>query len=367
MINCIKFNLFPRQEVNECMKIIRLLPIIFSFIVFAQTLSYAQQDAQFSQYMFNSMYYNPGFAGIDGLSRATAIYRNQYTGYAPTIDKGGAPQSFVATGSTLTPLLNKSVGLGANFLYDKIGPLVTYQFQLSASYLLKFKNGGTLGIGGRIGAVGQRTGTSDYRVNDDQDFIYQELSRGAISQFKPDVNIGLVYRTPKYYFGVSMSHIIKSTFTYGISNNVVSSVLKDHLYVTGAYNFDLGTLIKLTPSFLLQTDTKQLTYLFGAIATYNDRFWLGINLRESAAKKDVNTGGKKLSNDDIVFLAGVNIIKNKQNNNSLKIGYAFDFVTSGVNAKANTSHEILLSYIVIPPWDKIKPKVRTPRYRHDEN
>jgi type IX secretion system PorP/SprF family membrane protein len=315
--------------------------------------------------MFNSVYYNPGFAGIDGLTRATVIARQQYLGYQPTLDKGGAPQSFVLTGSTLTPLLNKSIGVGINFLYDKLGPLTTTQAQISASYLYRFKTS-TIGFGFRAGIVGQRLG-SDYRVNDDNDYIYQQLKAGAPAQVKPDLTLGVVYRSPKFYIGVSMSHIIKTEYSYGLIVDSIKSKLKNHMYVTGAYNFDLGTLIQLTPSFIVQTDMRQLTYLFGAIATYNDKFWFGINARESFAKKEVNNGGKTLSNDDIVFLVGVNLMKNKQNINALRIGYAFDFVTSGVNAKSNTSHEILLSYVVIPPWEILKPKIRTPRYRHDEN
>jgi type IX secretion system PorP/SprF family membrane protein len=345
------------------MKKIRLLIFTGFFLFQASNWIYAQQDAQFSQYMFNNVYYNPGFAGIDGLSKFTAIARQQYLGYQASIDKGGAPQSFVLTGSSLTPLLNKSVGVGINFLYDKLGPLTTTQAQISGSYLFRFKSS-TIGAGFRAGILSQRVG-ADYRVNDLDDNIYQELQRRTGSQIKPDLTMGVVYRTPKFYFGLSFSHIVSNTYTFGIDS--VESRLKNHMYITGAYNLDLGTLIQLTPSFLVQTDLQQLTYLFGAIATYNDKFWFGINARESLANRDVSQGGKTLSNDDIVFLVGVNLMKNKQNNNALKIGYAFDFVTSGVNAKSNTSQEILLSYIVIPPWDILKPKVRTPRYRHDEN
>ena len=347
------------------MKKIKLFFFIGLFVFLADKNIYAQQDTQFSQYMFNSVFYNPGFAGIDGLTRGTVIARQQYLGYQASFDKGGAPQSFALTGSSLTPLLNKSIGIGLNFLYDKLGPLTTTQAQVSANYLLRFKTS-TIGFGARVGILTQRV-SADYRVNHEDDYIYQELQGGGGSQMKPDLTLGLVYRNPKFYVGASLSHILKTDFTYGLLKDSITSRLKNHLYVTAGYNFDLGTMIQLTPSFIVQSDLKQLTYLFGAVATYNDKFWFGINARESFARKESGSGGKTISNDDIVFLVGVNLMKNKQNINALRIGYAFDFVTSGVKAKSNTSHELLLSYVVIPPWEVLKPKIRTPRYRHDEN
>ncbi len=359
---------------------------IYYFVALLITLQgsivYAQQDAQFSQYMFNSMYYSPGFTGIDGLTKATFIHRTQWLSYNPSLpanrtsptypanyaETGGAPQTNILTVQALTPLLNKSVGIGVNVLQDVYGPLRTVQLQLSASYILKMKSG-NLGIGFRAGLFNQAVrNLADYRVINTEDQIYKDLVSGGgnvASQTKPDINVGLAYRTNKYYVGASFAHLLQSSFSYGLNQSI--SKVANHMYFTGGYNLNLGSMIVLTPSALVQTDFKQLSYLVGAIATYNDKFWFGINVRESFSKKDIATGGKTLRNDDIVFLVGVNLLKNKQNNNALKIGYAFDFVTSGANAKTRTSHEVLLSYIIVPPWDVLKPKIRTPRYRHDEN
>jgi type IX secretion system PorP/SprF family membrane protein len=51
----------------------------------------AQQDPQFSQYMFNTIYYNPAFSGVEGLTKITALHRSQWLGYTPTYGDGGAP------------------------------------------------------------------------------------------------------------------------------------------------------------------------------------------------------------------------------------------------------------------------------------
>lgn len=348
----------------------------------SKSLVQAQQDAQFSQYMFNGMYYNPAVAGLDGATRATYIHRTQWLTYNPSFpankeggsypvsynERGGAPQSNIVTLQTLTPLLNKSVGAGLTVMQDVFGPLRTFQIQLTASYILKLRTG-NLGFGVRAGMFNQAVrNLSDYRVINETDKVYQELQSSGerlSSQTKPDINVGVAYRTNKYYVGFSFSHLLRSSFSYGFDESITK--ISNHMYFTGGYNFNLGSMIVLTPSILVQTDIKQLSSIYGALATYNDKVWFGINLRQSFSKKDIAVGGRTLRNDDIVFLVGVNLLKNKQNNNALRIGYAFDLVTSGAVAKTRTSHEVLLSYLIVPPWDILKPKIRTPRYRHDEN
>ncbi|HEX8545997.1 MAG TPA: type IX secretion system membrane protein PorP/SprF [Cytophagaceae bacterium] len=336
--------------------------VVLMFLGFVPAFS--QQDAQYSQYMFNSLYYNPAFAGTEGLTRFSFLTRIQWLGYQPTIDDGGAPQTHLLSGSTLLPLLNKSLGVGAHLVYDTRGPLSTTQFKLSGSYLYKI-GPGTLSIGLAGGVLNQRISGDKYRVIDEKDEIYQQLKTGVSSQTKFDMGAGLWYKTTKYYAGVSFNHLTRTKFTYGFDS--FNSQLANHMFITGGYNLNVGTMIIVTPSTMIQTDLKQLTYHLGGIATYNEKFWVGLQFRQSFARKEVANGGVIPKNDDVTLLVGVNLLKNKQNNNALRIGYAFDLVTSGVGAKTRTSHEILLSYIIPAPWEIVRPKVRTPRYRHDEN
>jgi len=346
--------------IPDMKKLVGLL-FIFSVIFTLSKPVFSQQDAQFSHYMYNSMYYNPGYAGIEGVTRFTGIFRKQWLGYTPTSDVTGgtSPTSTVITGSSLLPFFNKSTGAGFHFLYDTKGPIKTTEFQLSLAYHLKIKNG-KLGIGARSGICNQYINGDWYKVIDPNDPIYKALQSGSFSQMKIDLSVGLFWQTPKYYVGVSIDHLPKSKFSYGFDS--VSSKLSNHVYVTTGYNFKLGTSLVITPNAFFQTDLKQYTYLFGGIATYNDKLYGGLSFRQSVAAKDVSAGGNTIANDDIIFLIGVNLLKN----NALRLGYAFDYVTSGVQAKTRTSHEIMLSYVIPVPWELPKPKVRTPRYRHEE-
>jgi hypothetical protein len=115
----------------------------------------------------------------------------------------------------------------------------------------------------------------------------------------------------------------------------------------------------------LQTDLNELTYLLGPIVTYNSKIWAGVNVRQSVAQREESKGGKTLSNDDLIFYAGVYMLKNRTGVDALRLGYAFDLVTSGVKAKNRTSHEIMVSYM-IPHLCRLKPKIKTPRYHIEE-
>jgi len=341
-------------------KLVRILSFFLVLFCIERPV-FSQVDAQLSHYMFNSMYYNPGYAGLEGVTRFTGTFRKQWLGYQNSsgAQGGTSPSTAVLTGSSLLPFLNKSVGVGANFVYDVTGPITTTQLQTSFAYHLKIKTG-KLGIGIRPGITYQALNTGSYNVIDPTDPIYKALQGNNASQAKFDLSGGLFWQTPKYYIGVSATHITTTNYTYGLSG--VSSVLNDHVYVTAGYTFKMGSLIKISPNAFMQTDTKRYTYLFGGIVTYNDKFYGGISARQSIAARDVSTGGNTISNDDVIFLVGVNLMKN----NAMRLGYAFDYVTSGVEAKTRTSHEIMLSYVIPVPWEAPKPIIRTPRYRHEE-
>src|ERR1700756_4465365 len=93
--------------------------------LFSIVAANAQQDAQWSQYMFNSLYYNPGSAGIEGVTRLTFISRTKWLGYSPTLYSGGSPNTQIISANSPLPPLFKKLRHGAGFymLYDTKGPL----------------------------------------------------------------------------------------------------------------------------------------------------------------------------------------------------------------------------------------------------
>ncbi len=341
--------------------------VIIVFLAVVLTLSNinAQQDAQFSQYMFNSIFYNPGSAGIEGVTRATVITRKQWLGYSNSKENnqlgGTSPTSQAISVNSRLPFLNKRTGAGLGVVYDSRGPITSYEIQLSGSYHLKL-GPGLLGIGLRAGTYAQQFNNSWYQVVDVTDPIYQSILTNNPKQLKLDYAAGLWYQTNKWYVGADVNHLSRQKFSYGIDS--INSILNNHIHVTGGYSFRLSPVIKITPTAIIQSDFKQMTLIVGPMVDYNSKFWIGVNARQSANKKDVASGGKSTwAVNDLIAYAGMNMLKN----NALRVGFAFDFVMSGHAALAGTSHEIMLSYMLPAPGGVPKPKVRTPRYRHDEN
>ena len=145
----------------------KLVKILFLFLALAclEVPVFAQQDAQVSHYMFNSIFYNPGYAGIEGNTRFTGIFRKQWLGYSSTTDAAGgtSPTTAILTASTLLPFFNKSVGAGMNFAYDSKGPLTTTTLNLVGSYIFKIKTG-KLGVGLNGGIRSESVQTDWYNV-----------------------------------------------------------------------------------------------------------------------------------------------------------------------------------------------------------
>jgi type IX secretion system PorP/SprF family membrane protein len=346
------------------MKIKNILFAVISLLL--SVITTAQQDPHFSHFMFNSLYLNPGYAGMEGVSRATLIHRSQWLGYESTnsADGGGAP---VTQALNLTyPLKIKSPsvfnsGAGLSVVNDKLGPVRNFELKGSFAYNIKLNTGGVLGAGLAVGFWSQTIDGSLLRAADDDDVVVDGLSGQKNSQLKPDVSLGLWYKTKKYEGGVSVRHAVPGKYTYGVDADAVSSKLVQHLYVTGRYNIYTGTDILISPMAIVYTDFSEYSVNYGVLGSYKDmKYWGGVTLRQSTAR---TAGDSKtsVSNNDVVLLVGMSLLKEKE----LRIGYSIDIVTGGAKAKSATSHEIMLSYVLPIGKDKDRAPLRSPRYRHE--
>jgi len=297
----------------------------------------AQQDPQFTQYMFNTLYYNPGFAGVDGVTKLTAIHRSQWLGYQPTYGGGGAPTTQIV--SMTTPLFKINSGFGAYVLNDRLGPQNNLEAQASYAYHLGIKES-KLSFGLRAGLYSQTINFNEYKATDPNDPLLN--ATGKESQVRPDLAMGIFYRKEKYYAGVSFNHLIKSTFDFGLSQR---NALQSHMYVTGGYFYELNFDLRFQFMTLVKTDFTKTTFDVGGIAYFKDTMWGGLSFRQSEAA---------------ILLLGYSLLKDK----SLKLGYALDYVIKDQQAKQPTSHEFLLTYELPVNPGSGKKVVRTPRYRH---
>ena len=311
---------------------------LFGFFFLLSASANAQQDPEFTQFMFNKMYYNPAFAGVEGVTQFNLMVRSKWTGYASTFDgAGGAPNTQVF--SINSPLYKLKSGFGAYLINDNLGNLNNLGFQGAYAYHIKVKES-KLSLGVNMGFFSQSIDFSKYRPADPSDPL---LGSGKDTQVRFDMGFGAYFQAKKFYVSASVNHLLSPSFNFGIEN--LRNALQPTLVFMGGYHYEVSYNLVITPSVLVQSDLEKVLINFGAIARYNDKFWGGITYKyqESAA-----------------LILGMSLLKSK----ALEVGYGFDYIVHDQEAKQPTSHEIRLGYFLPVSTFGGKKVVRTPRFRH---
>lgn len=315
----------------------RIFYVLLGALFLSLSAANAQQDAQFSYYMKNQLFYNPAFAGVEGVTQLTLLHRTQWAGYSGHFDAGGAPSTQVF--SMTTPIYKLSSGFGAHVVNDNLGNVNNLEVQVSYAYHLGIKDS-KLSFGIRAGLFSQSIDKGEYRAIDSDDPV---ILQSGESQMRPDMALGVYYRSEKYYAGVSINHLLKSEFDFGV--DVVKNALENHAYMMFGYMHEVNFDLKLSPSFLVQTDFNEYSFIVGGLAYYKEQLWGGLSYRQS---------------DDVNFLLGYNFLKDQ----SLSFGYSFGYVVKDQDAKQATSHEVVISYQLPVNPGSGKKVIRTPRFRH---
>lgn len=298
----------------------------------------AQKEAQFSQFSFNQIFFNPATAGKGDQTRVGLVYRSQYAGYKPThIDQGGSPSSQLITASL--PMGN--FGLGIYALNDIQGALGQQDLQISAAYKLSLPKG-VLSIGARGGLVRQ---SMDYdRLRPEFPDIEDPAFRtGTVSEMKPDFSVGIHYESEQYYAGASVTHLNKPEFRLG-TEEVLNPLANIYYFNAGAY-LSLGYMLEVQPLILAKIIPGTISAEGGALVTYDQRFFGGVTYRQQDVIAIVHAGA---------YLLG---------DQSLRLSGAYDIVSKGNKAKAPSSFEVMLSYAFGRQKGGQKSIIRTPRFR----
>jgi len=290
--------------------------------LFSTTLLWGQQDPQFSQFMYDRLSVNPGFAGSNDAICATVIGRQQWSGLS------GEPSTGLLNISG--PISSIKSGIGATVYLDEIGPISTTVARLSYAYHLKISGSTKLGLGVGLGLINSNI-NSQWVAYDFGDDGLIGLGTGAgdpsISQQNQsastfDASFGAYLYNPKYYVGISAVHL-----TEGDLSELNVQVAR-HLYFMAGYDFDISPTLTLTPQTLVKTDLASTQVDVNATATYNNTFWLGVSYRLE---------------DAIAPMAGYNY-QFPDGKSNLRIGYSYDLTTSELNNYSSGSHEIMLGY-----------------------
>ena len=290
--------------------------------------SKAQQNAMYTQYMFNSLAINPAYAGSRNVISSTLLYRNQWTGI------NGAPET--TTFTIDAPLSDSKIGLGLQIFNDQLGISNTTGAVVSSAYRIRMDKA-TL-------SFGLQGGVSNFRSNFRR-VNYSET--GPIDPaFTEDVNTlqfnfgtGVYYNSDKFFVGVSVPTLVPNRISKNssaVTNN--PSRQQMHLFITSGYVFDLNQDFKFKPSFLVKA--VQGAPIEGDL---NATIWI---------KEFIGLGVQYRTNADVSGLLELQI--NKQ----LRFGYAYDHSVTKLRNFNSGSHEVMLRY----EFGFEKDKVVSPRF-----
>lgn len=282
---------------------------IFIVLIICSLSAYAQQEPQYTQYMYNMSMVNPGYMiNETGIVQVGSLYRTQWVG----ID--GAPK----TANVFANIpLNKKIELSVNYLNDNIGGNINTSenvFNVNAAYKITLNNDLNISFGLKAGFDHLNFSASGSNVNNDP--LFQNEKKTVLN-----IGAGVFLFKQHYYVGVSSPNLIPSDLD--VNSNIVYKD-KAHVFLISGYVFDVNNDLKLKPSTVMKyVGGSPLSFDVSANALYKERFELGVSYRYQ---------------DAISGLAGINVTPN------LKIGYAYDFNTSLLKTYNNGSHEFILLY-----------------------
>ena len=288
----------------------------------------AQQDPQYTQYMYNMNVVNPAYAGSRGTLSLGLLGRSQWT----SVD--GAPKTL--TFDVHAPL-GKKVGVGLSVIADEIGPAKETNIYADVSYTLTTSEEGRL-------AFGLKGGVTLLNVNLLDVVLPQTGSAGDpvfdenINDTFPNFGAGVYYYTNKWYAGFSVPNIMKSEHLDKDNINTKASE-EVHYFLTGGYVFDLSSTVKFKPSLMFKgVAGAPVSVDINANFLMYDRFEVGASYRIEDAVS-------------LLFNFGVTP--------DFRIGYAYDYTISEFsNSQTGGSHEIILLYDI----DFSKKNVKSPRF-----
>ncbi len=309
--------------------------ILLIFLSIGSCAIFAQTGPQFTQYIFNHFYLNPGATGITKKTNIQVTARSQYSGYKADQDLGGNIFSSVVSADLPFAKLKGGVGM---YVSQNTFSKVQSEQQILLSYALHKKiSNNILGLGVAAGLSNLNLQGENFRPRDPGDLLIPSTS---ISSLSPTINVGAFLYNPNYQLGLSVKNLIKPTFTF--ADNEAKIADREKVFLTGKVDFGVTYTLDISPMFIIKSDLITVSSELGVLASYNQKFWGGINYRWQDAAS---------------LLAGANLL-----NNNLKIGLAFDFVSFGADAKAVSSQEIFLRYVMNAPKLGKKSIIRTPRY-----
>lgn len=300
-------------------KSIVLLTILMSF------QGFAQQDAIYSQYMFNQMVINPAYAGSRNSMSAVLLHRTRWLGM------DGAPTT--STFSIHSDLSESNLAWGANFAADRLGATTNVMAAVAGAYHLRLKKG-KLSFGLRAGFYNSSINGSKLDFRDPTDPLFAETRQTATV---PSLDFGLYYYTRKFYVTFAINHLNNGRLDYSNLSNSTFNLRNFNVLGMG-YAFEVSENIIVKPSFLLKgSDGFDANMDFNISVLFYEFMWFGVSTRNRT---------------NLNFLFEFNVT------DYFRAGYSYDAFLNGLNPATSGAHELFIGF----DFSRDKSKVTSPRY-----
>lgn len=319
--------------------------ILYIGLMLISKLVCAQQNAQYSQYMFNGIYINPAYAGYKEVLNLHGYYRAQWAGVE------GAPRSFSVAVDGATNEGN--VGLALQLASDKLGAQSSQSVYASYAYRIRMNGDGTarlaFGISGglvQLGINGALLATQDPEL---------DMPGGNQSTVVPDARAGVYYADERFYAGLSVDNLISPHINK--SRYIYIPQPKPHYYLTAGVLLPLSESIQLKPSFLLKDDRGGPSSLdLTAFLLFGEKIWLGGSYRTGIQLYDKDYLQKSLMSRNAA-VAAIEIFPLQD----LRVGYAYDFSIGPFETYSHGSHEISIGVSFPSAGTKASRQVSCPK------
>lgn len=294
--------------------------------------SKAQQDPQYTQYMYNTQVVNPAYAGNREALSFGLLYRTQWVNFSDGVPNTGT--------FTVNSPIASNMGLGLSVVNDRIGPAVETNFNIDYSYSINTSETSKLSFGLKAGLDILDVDFTKLNIYDPNDPYFQE--NNIDNKLQPQIGAGIYYNTEKFYAGLSVPNFLttKHFDKSSIENTQVETTAKErmHYFLIAGYVFDISDNLKFKPATLfkmvsgspLQADVSANFLLY-------DKLTLGAAYRWSAAMSAM-----------VGFQATDNIF----------IGFGYDYQSTDIETYSDGSYEVMLRFELFNRPER----VLTPRF-----
>lgn len=291
--------------------------ILFVSFLFFIINSSAQQDPQYTQYMYNMNLVNPAYAtGMQSMLDIGTLYRTQWVGAV------GAPKTLTLFAHMP---VDKKIEMGFSLVSDDIGDGAKKEDNFSAdfAYVLQLNNSHRLSLGLKAGFTSFKTNFNGF-VFESGDASTDLAFSEDVNKTLPNIGVGAFYFTDKYYIGLSTPNLLSSKHIEERSGINAFGSENIHAFFTGGYVFTLSDSFKLKPAFMSKfVKGAPITLDISANVLYNEKFEFGAAYR---------------------FGDAVSALMNVKVTPIVRVGYAYDYTISNLGQFNSGTHEIFILF-----------------------